>query len=187
MPCLRFRSLAKGIHRELHASRVTWHVFTFWVQALYWPHAWRCEAWGHCKRYFESHCSIQSSATSGPGTAYYFQAECSSHVTTYFRTFVWTFESMLWRGSNIQRENNRPVLGSKLPQIIHILRTGVVQYCGTQRQAVIWKLTYNFRFPFLWSISQINFKIFLSTRGYEYCAMGPRASIHLQLDPKWGL
>ena len=27
---------------------------------------------------------------------------CSSHVTTYFRTFIRTFESVLWRGSNIR-------------------------------------------------------------------------------------
>ena len=39
--------------------------------------------------------------------------ECSSHVTTYFRTLVRTFESMLCRGSNIQREINRPVFGTK--------------------------------------------------------------------------
>ena len=41
--------------------------------------------------------------------AYCFQAECSSHVTTYFRTFVRTSESMLCRGSNILCESNRPV------------------------------------------------------------------------------
>ena len=47
--------------------------------------------------------------------AYYIQVECSSHVTTYFRTFVRTFESKLCRGSNIQRESSRPVFESESP------------------------------------------------------------------------
>ena len=43
---------------------------------------------------------IRSSVKSGPGTAYYFNAECSSHVTTYFL--------MSCRGSTIRCESNRP-------------------------------------------------------------------------------
>ena len=39
---------------------------------------------------------------SGPDTARYFPAECSSHVTSYFPTFVRTLENMLCRGSNIR-------------------------------------------------------------------------------------
>ena len=45
---------------------------------------------------------ILSSDKNGPGTGLLLSRECSSHVTTYFRTFVWTFESMLCRGSNIR-------------------------------------------------------------------------------------
>ena len=51
---------------------------------------------------FLKYRNIRSSAKSGAGTAHYFQVECSSHVTTYFHTFVRTFESMLCRGSNIR-------------------------------------------------------------------------------------
>ena len=43
-----------------------------------------------------------SPATSGSRTAYYFYAERLSHDTT-------MIENMLRRGSNIQRENDRPV------------------------------------------------------------------------------
>ena len=41
--------------------------------------------------------------------AYYFHAECLSHDTTYFRRPARTFESMLWRGSNIRPESNSPI------------------------------------------------------------------------------
>ena len=44
---------------------------------------------------------ILSSAKSGLGTGQLLSRECSSHVTTYFRTFVRSFENMLCRGSNI--------------------------------------------------------------------------------------
>ena len=40
-----------------------------------------------------------------------FSHECSSHVTTYFRTFVRTFESMLCRGSNIHVKVINPIPG----------------------------------------------------------------------------
>ena len=56
-----------------------------------------------------SKSAILSSAESGPGTAYCFHRECSSHVTTYFRTFVRTFESMLRRGSNRSVPGPRPM------------------------------------------------------------------------------
>ena len=45
---------------------------------------------------------VPSSAKSGPGNGLLLSHECSSHVTIYFRTFVRTLESMVWRGSNIR-------------------------------------------------------------------------------------
>ena len=45
---------------------------------------------------------ILNSAKTGPVTGLLLSRECLSHDTTYFRTFVRTFESMLCRGSNIR-------------------------------------------------------------------------------------
>ena len=37
----------------------------------------------------------------------FFHAECLSHDTSYFRMSARTFESMLWRGSNLRPESNK--------------------------------------------------------------------------------
>ena len=52
---------------------------------------------------------VLSSAKSGPDTAYYFSRERSSHVTTYFRTFVRTKYVVTWLKHS--RGSNRPVAG----------------------------------------------------------------------------
>ena len=54
---------------------------------------------------------VLSSAKSGASTGLLLSRECSSHVTTYFRTFVGTIESILVSWLKHSRGSNRLVSG----------------------------------------------------------------------------
>ena len=111
--------LIYGLYINVHIIRKINILYNTPIRILYSSHFSGIFARGSCRacieikknHYVALSINMLSSAKSGPGTGLLLSRKCLSHDTTYFRTFVRTFESRVVSWLSHSRENNRPVHG----------------------------------------------------------------------------